>query len=99
MSPARPSAQARSTRPAQRERGRATKSSWMRCMGLLRGKRELSVGERFSAPGVVLGIEIALRGDDHARHRLREAEERALALQYLRQHVAPAAVGPPAADG
>src|SRR5690242_16413563 len=109
MSPAMPSATASSSRPAQRERGaRRMKSSSMRCMrtplaaftSLLRRERELAIGERFGAPRVVvhLGVELALRADDDARHRLREAEERALALQDLRQGVSPALVGAPAAD-
>src|SRR4051812_314968 len=119
MSPARPSATASSTRPAQRERGaRRMKSSSIRCMQspclngvptcagttssrgpLLGGERELAVREGFGAPRVVhLGVEFPLRADDDARHRLREAEERAFALQDLGQNAAPAFVGAAAAD-
>src|SRR5438477_5028255 len=102
MSPATPSATARSTRPAQRERGaRRMKSSSIRCMefSLFSIRERIAVGERFGAPGVVhFSVEFALRADDHSRDRLRQAEERALALQDLGQDVPPALVGAPAAD-
>src|SRR5438270_13736728 len=115
MSPARPSATASSTRPAQRERcARRMKSSSIRCIRLLlngvpasagttagvllRRERELAVRERFGAPRVVQigemsGVEIALRADDDARHRLRKTQKGAFALQDLGQDVAPAFVG------
>src|SRR3954466_8025148 len=102
MSPAKPSAQASSTRVAQRARApRRMKSSSMRCItSLLRGERKLAVGERFGAPGVVhFDIELALRADDHPGDGLREPEEGAFALEDLGQHVAPAAVHAAAADG
>src|SRR5436853_7298340 len=101
MSPARPSAAASSTRGPQRSRAlRPMKSSSMRCItSLLRGERELAVGDRFGAPGVVhLCIEFVLRAHDDARHGLGEPEERALALEDLGQHIAAAAVGAAAAD-
>src|SRR5436190_21262155 len=108
MSPARPSATASSTRPAQREcRPRRMKSSSIRCMqtpllngfragttnrGLLHRERELAVRERFGAPrlvqiGEMSGVEVALRADDDARHRLRKAQERAFALEDLGQDI------------
>src|SRR3954466_10830489 len=96
MSPAKPSAQASSTRVAQRARApRRMKSSSMRCItSLLRGEREFTVGERFGAPGVVhFDIEFALRADDQPGDGLRKAQEGALALENLGQHIAPAAVG------
>src|SRR5438094_9629591 len=104
MSPARPSATASSTRGPQRSRAlRPTKSSSMRCITpLLRGERELAVGDRFGAPRVVQtgemsGVELVLRAHDDARHGLGEPEEGALALEDLGQHLAPAAVGAAAA--
>src|SRR5882724_12476997 len=61
--------------------------------------REFSVSESLGSPCVVhLGIKLPLGANDDARYRLRQAEERALAPQDLRQHVAPALVGAPAAD-
>ena len=76
MSPATPSATASSTRPAQRERGaRRMKSSSMRCI-----ETPLLTQRRAPAPGTPsasvrqasydLGVELALRADDYARHRL-----------------------------
>src|SRR5437868_13599916 len=106
MSPAMPSETASNTRPAQRERGaRRMKSSSMRCIqtpfelaALLTGERELPVPECLSLPGLVQigemsGIKLPLCTDDDARHRLREPQERAFALQDLGQHVAPSPVG------
>src|SRR4029078_10104675 len=66
---------------------------------LLGGERELAVRERFGAPRVVhMRVKFALRADDDARPRLREAQEGAFALENLGQHVAPALVGAAAAD-
>src|SRR3954464_1555044 len=102
MSPAMPSATASSTRPAQRERGaRRMKSSSMRCIKtpLLARESKFPITECFCSPRVVhLGIKLPLGADDHAGHRLRKAQESALALQDLGQHVAPAFVGAAAAD-
>src|SRR5436190_7856096 len=102
MSPAMPSETASNTRPAQRERGaRRMKSSSMRCIKtpLLTSECQLPVAECFGSPGLVhLGVELPLGTNDHARHWLRQAQERAFALEDLGQDVAPSPVGAASAD-